>query len=187
MTWIPCYILEFTLWAPLCAEPHLFATVLHSGCIVAYNSLTPAQSAAEFWRQVVSCVRLCGVPLQQMCVRVCVCVAMVASCRQSCHHRPRVGCARLASPRHASPGIVGFLNASECFGSSFSAKHEAEHHRIPLFPLSAAPLLVGAFVVVGVSVVSVVAVVVVVVIAAPVAAKFVCCFWTLFALVTSFS
>lgn len=177
MTSIPFYILEFTLWVPLCAEPHLFATVLRSGCIVAYNSLTPAQSAAEFWRQVVSCVRLCGVPLQQMCVRVCVCgdgsflqaeLPSSSSCWVCAPH--------LASPRHASPGIVGFLNASECFGSSFSAKHEAEHHRIPLFPLSAAPVLVGAFVVVGVSVVSVVAVVVVVAIAAPVAAKFVCCF-----------
>lgn len=111
------------------------------------------------------------------CVCVCVCgdgsfLQAELPSSSSCW----VCAPRLASPRHASPGIVGFLNASECFGSSFSAKHEAEHHCIPLFPLSAAPVLVGAFVVVGVSVVSVVAVVVVVVIAAPVAAKFVCCF-----------
>lgn len=121
------------------------------------------------------CATVWGTAATNVCVCACVCayvcLAMVASCRQSCHHRPRVGCARLALPF-----TVGFLNASECFGSSFSAKHEAEHHRIPLFPLSAAPVLVGAFVVVGVSVVSVVAVVVVVVIAGPVAAKFVCCF-----------
>lgn len=100
--------LRVAYWAPHSAETDLCATVLRTGCIVEYNSLTPAHFVAEFWRQVVSCVRMCRgrgqaersawkyaikSELRPVAtnVRARVCVCVVASCRQSCHHRPRVG------------------------------------------------------------------------------------------------
>lgn len=182
-------------WALHTAETDLCATVIRTGCILAYNSLTPAHCVAEFWRQAVSCARRKRGRGRDRTQRTEVCYEKRTAAR--CNNCTCVCVCASGSflqaelPSSSSCWVCGvarcvrFLSASECSGSSFSAKHEAEHHRSRsrsrcrrchshsrysrCRQRQSSPSVVGV-------VVSVVAVVVVVVIAGPVAAKFVCCF-----------